>query len=521
MRALEAAGDKAFSHTRNPFSQIGAVVFFLLLTLLVTGAILFLYYSVEFAESYRSITYLNEETYIGLVARGAHRHAADLVLVCVLLHMFRSFSLKRYSEGRGWIWISGVCLLLFIILQGVTGYILPWDTRGQAILLTLMKALAALPVIGPAFDNAFLSNSAITISHVILVLGLHLVPAVAGLFLLGFHFRGINRPRVLPDKILAYAIVAGLFTAAVFVPAKSLGPADFSKTLDISKIPLDWFFAPPVLLINGVGAVGFFVVFVTILLIAGVPLLFAFKRKKEPVTIDENKCIGCGLCVEDCPYIAIGLDPMPPDHKSPWAAWADPAKCVSCGVCVGSCGFNAIDIPARPVSDIKREIEGFLANREADSKPVIAYVCKNAVTENDLKVVTPDTLIVPLVCAGQLYRGWVEDNFKSGAVGVFVVSCHENSCAGREGAKFTRERLLHERKPWLRKKFKNVNLQIFSTSRNENEGVASLAASFRENMKSGIFIDDEKPASSPFVTVLAVASFIAIFTFLSDSLWGS
>lgn len=49
--------------------------------------------------------------------------------------------------------------------------------------------------------------------------------------------------------------------------------------------------------------------------------------------IDENKCIGCGICVEKCPIEAISLV----DEK----ARHDENKCIGCGVCVHHCPENA------------------------------------------------------------------------------------------------------------------------------------------------------------------------------------
>lgn len=521
MRAVESAGDRTFSHMHNPFSQIGAILFFLLFCLLVSGAILFLYYSVEFAESYRAITYLNEGTYIGFVARGVHRHTAEIIVVVALLHMFRSFSLKLYSEGRGWPWVSGILLLLFIVMQGVTGYILPWDTRGQAILLTVMEVLEAIPVIGSSFEGAFASNEVITISKVIFILGLHLVPAVGGLFLLGVHFHRIKRARVWPDRLLSYSIIAGLFVAAVLVPATSLAPADFSKSL-AGQASFDWFFMLPVLLMDRIGPSGFFTVMViATLVIAGIPAVLAVKRKKLPIVIDETKCVGCRLCVEDCPYVAIGLDPMPPSYKNPWGAWVEPTKCISCGVCVGSCGFDAIDLPERSVGDIRAEVKNFLLGGRSDIEQVVVYACKNVSAQIVKGLHGVDTLVVPLVCAGQLYRGWVEDDLKSGAVGVMVVNCHENSCSGREGAKFVAERLGHKRKPWLRKKFQNGKVKIVSANRNSAPDFVALANEFRADIKNGTVKSGESDLSGPLAIVLAVVLFVTLFAFVADGLWGA
>ena len=67
--------------------------------------------------------------------------------------------------------------------------------------------------------------------------------------------------------------------------------------------------------------------------------------------IDNNKCIKCGKCVEQCPYDAIskierpcakacGMDAIGSDEFG--RAKIDYDKCVSCGMCLVNCPFGAI-----------------------------------------------------------------------------------------------------------------------------------------------------------------------------------
>jgi len=58
--------------------------------------------------------------------------------------------------------------------------------------------------------------------------------------------------------------------------------------------------------------------------------------------IDQDKCIGCGLCKKNCPVGAISVtDYVAPGHKLA-SCTIDPEKCIKCGVCQANCKFGAI-----------------------------------------------------------------------------------------------------------------------------------------------------------------------------------
>ena len=54
------------------------------------------------------------------------------------------------------------------------------------------------------------------------------------------------------------------------------------------------------------------------------------------VTIDKEKCTGCGACVDVCPVDALKLE----NDK----AVVDPETCIDCGTCVDECPVEAITL---------------------------------------------------------------------------------------------------------------------------------------------------------------------------------
>ena len=62
------------------------------------------------------------------------------------------------------------------------------------------------------------------------------------------------------------------------------------------------------------------------------------------ITIDETKCIGCGLCVRDC----FSKDIEVVDYK----AKSKGIRCIECGHCVAVCPTSAIALEQYPMSEI-------------------------------------------------------------------------------------------------------------------------------------------------------------------------
>ncbi len=65
------------------------------------------------------------------------------------------------------------------------------------------------------------------------------------------------------------------------------------------------------------------------------------ERFRGKISFDASKCIGCRLCVKDCPSGAIDIKKV---GDKQFELSIDLAKCIYCGQCVDSCAKKAIDV---------------------------------------------------------------------------------------------------------------------------------------------------------------------------------
>ncbi|MDY6966447.1 MAG: 4Fe-4S binding protein [Halobacteriota archaeon] len=55
-----------------------------------------------------------------------------------------------------------------------------------------------------------------------------------------------------------------------------------------------------------------------------------------PAVVDEDECVGCEVCVDECPNEAISMEND--------LAKVDESKCDDCGTCVDACPTEAITV---------------------------------------------------------------------------------------------------------------------------------------------------------------------------------
>jgi ubiquinol-cytochrome c reductase cytochrome b subunit len=119
----EVPGDLTWWHT------LGSATLTIFVVQIITGVALAMYYAPSPDHAYDSIRYLERSVASGSLVRGIHHWGASAMIILVMAHMIRVFTMGAYKYPREINWLLGVVLLAVVFGFGFTGYLLPWDQK--------------------------------------------------------------------------------------------------------------------------------------------------------------------------------------------------------------------------------------------------------------------------------------------------------------------------------------------------------------------------------------------------------
>jgi quinol---cytochrome c reductase cytochrome b subunit, bacillus type len=186
--------DSSWWHT------LGSATLTAFLVQLVTGVILAMYYKPSPAEAHSSIEHIQHDLWGGWLVRGMHKWGASVFIILMFFHMARVFLFGAYKYPRELNWIIGVMLLAVGMLEGFTGYLLPWDQTAYWATVVGINLNGTAPILGPFLADFLRGGAEIgndTLSrfysmHMLLIPGL--IFALIGLHLYLVVRLGVSSP---------------------------------------------------------------------------------------------------------------------------------------------------------------------------------------------------------------------------------------------------------------------------------------------------------------------------------------
>jgi menaquinol-cytochrome c reductase cytochrome b subunit len=192
----------------NWFHTLGSATLTAFLVQAITGVILAMYYKPDATlnprtgttAAYGSIQHITNDLTLGWLVRGMHKWGASVFIILMFFHMARVFLFGAYKYPRELNWIIGVSLLAVGMLEGFTGYLLPWDQTAYWATVVGINLNGTAPILGPFLADFLRGGAEIggdTLSrfyslHMLLIPGL--IFALIGLHLYLVVRLGVTSP---------------------------------------------------------------------------------------------------------------------------------------------------------------------------------------------------------------------------------------------------------------------------------------------------------------------------------------
>jgi menaquinol-cytochrome c reductase cytochrome b subunit len=172
----------------NWFHTLGSATLTAFLVQTITGVILAMYYKPDPDSAYESIQHITNDLTLGWLVRGMHRWGASVFIILMFFHMARVFLFGAYKYPRELNWIVGVLLLAMGMLEGFTGYLLPWDQTAYWATVVGINLNGTAPVIGPFLAQFLAGGQEIGADALSKFYALHMLAIPGAIFaLIGLH----------------------------------------------------------------------------------------------------------------------------------------------------------------------------------------------------------------------------------------------------------------------------------------------------------------------------------------------
>jgi menaquinol-cytochrome c reductase cytochrome b subunit len=206
----------------NWFQTLGSATFTAFVIQASTGVILAMYYKPDPKNAYPSIQYITNDLWGGWLVRGMHRWGASAFIILMFLHMGRVFLFGAYKYPRELNWIIGVMLLALGLLEGFTGYLLPWDQTAYWATTVGININATAPFLGPFLAQFLQGGAAINAETLSRFYAIHMLVLPGALIgLIGLHMYLVVRLGVTSPPWSKVAAGSGPLEAPEPVVARS------------------------------------------------------------------------------------------------------------------------------------------------------------------------------------------------------------------------------------------------------------------------------------------------------------
>jgi len=317
----------------------GGLAVFLMLILLVTGALEMFYYIPTPDAAALSIQTLAFLVPYGGLVRNLHYWSAQLLLVVSAVHLLRVIFTGAYAPPRRFNYLLGLFLFVTAILLDFTGYILRWDEGVHWALVAGTNLVKSIPLLGSMLYGILVGGGQPGAATLIRFYGWHIFGLTLVAIILGFwHIFRLRRdggiavpPPVLradQARITRFELIrreglamlltgSALLLLSVFAPAPLAPPITNTVTLtEATRAP--WFFlwVQELLKLGSPFLWGVLVPLAVLLLLSLIPYVFPKPAQTElgrwfPKSNRAAQILVAILALAILSLIALALIPSP------------------------------------------------------------------------------------------------------------------------------------------------------------------------------------------------------------------
>ena len=221
----------------------GSCLTFAFFTQVVTGTLLWMFYSPSAQTAWESVYFLQYQVWGGWFLRGVHHYMAQAMIVLLVLHLMQVVIDGAYRAPRELNFWFGALMMGVTLALSLTGYLLPWDQKGYWATAVATNLMAEVPWIGPAIQKIVVGGVEYGHHTLTRFFALHagVLPAmlvglvVIHIYLFRKHGIHVKEPRpkrdsyfwpdqILKDAIACLAILLAVVGLTLYFRGAPLGP---------------------------------------------------------------------------------------------------------------------------------------------------------------------------------------------------------------------------------------------------------------------------------------------------------
>src|ERR687893_3075329 len=221
----------AFPVPRNLtyFWTFGAVLMFMLVSQIVTGVFLAIYYTPSAEMAFDSVEHIMRDVEYGWLLRYLHANGASMFFIAVYIHIFRNFYYGSYKAPREVLYILGVIIFILMMATAFMGYVLPWGQMSFWGATVITNLFSAIPLVGDTIVSFLWGGYSVGNPTLNRFFALHyllpfMIAGVVVLHIWALHVTGQTNPTGIEVKsktdtlpFTPYATIKDAFSLLVFL----------------------------------------------------------------------------------------------------------------------------------------------------------------------------------------------------------------------------------------------------------------------------------------------------------------